>query len=255
MRGVLIAFSGGVDSTFLLNVARDVLGDNVLAVIASSETYPAKQLKEAIRIARDFKVRHLVIHTNELQNPEFAQNTPQRCYHCKKELFLELNKIASQEDIPYVLDGENHEDREDFRPGSRAAGELGVRSPLKEAGLRKNEIRLLSKKNGLPTWNKPSMACLASRFPYYKQIDREGLDQVSKAEEFMQSLGFTQLRVRHHGKIARIEVLPDDFSKMIDDDMRKSIVEGLKKLGYAYVSLDLSGYRTGSMNETLSGEE
>jgi uncharacterized protein len=255
MERVLVAFSGGVDSTFLLRVAQDVLKDDVLAVIASSETYPEKQEEEAIQIADNLNVQYRIIHTDELQNPEFVKNPPQRCYHCKKELFLELKKIASQEDIPYVIDGENHEDKEDFRPGSKAAEELGVRSPLKEAALRKSEIRLLSKRLALPTWDKPSMACLASRFPYFKEIDRESLRQVAQAEEFLQAQGFSQVRVRHHDQIARIEVRPDDFSRMIDEDMRNRVVENLKKMGYLYVSLDLAGYRTGSMNEPLSNEE
>ena len=183
MEKALVAFSGGVDSTFLLKVAKDVLGSNVLAVIASSATYPEKEQQEALRIAEDLKVRHKVIHTKELDDPNFRDNPPERCYFCKKELFSRLKEIAAEENIPHVCDGSNFEDRFDFRPGSKAAQELDVRSPLKEARLEKNEIRMLSKKLGLPTWDKPAMACLSSRFPYFTSIDNESLRQIDSAEE------------------------------------------------------------------------
>jgi len=251
MRRVLVAFSGGVDSTFLLKVAKDVLGENVLAVIASSETYPEREQQEAIKIAGDLKARCKVIHTKELDNPDFKSNPPDRCYFCKTELFSRLKKIAADKDIPYICDGSNFEDIQDFRPGSKAAQELGVRSPLKEARLVKNEIRLLSRMLGLPTWDKPSMACLSSRFPYNTQIERESLKQIDQAEEFLRAMGFSQLRVRHHGKMARIEIDPKEFAKIMDEKTRVRIVEGLKKIGYLYVTLDLAGYRTGSMNEPL----
>jgi len=251
MRRVLVAFSGGVDSTFLLKVAKDVLGENVLAVIASSETYPEREQKEAIKIVGDMKARYKVIHTKELDNPDFKNNPPERCYFCKSELFSRLKTIAVDEDILYICDGSNFEDTQDFRPGSKAAEELGVRSPLKEVQLVKEEIRLLSRMLGLSTWDKPSMACLSSRFPYNTQIERESLRQIDQAEEFLRAMGFSQVRVRHHGKMARIEIDPTEFAKIMDEKTRAKIVEELKKTGYLYVTLDLAGYRTGSMNEPL----
>jgi uncharacterized protein len=197
------------------------------------------------------KARYQVIHTKELDNPDFKNNPPERCYFCKSELFSRLKTIAADEDIPYICDGSNFEDTQDFRPGSKAAEELGVRSPLKEVQLVKEEIRLLSRMLGLPTWDKPSMACLSSRFPYNTQIERESLRQIDQAEEFLRAMGFSQIRVRHHGKMARIEIDPTEFAKIMDEKTRVKIVEELKKIGYLYVTLDLAGYRTGSMNEPL----
>lgn len=255
MGKVLVAYSGGVDSTFLLRVARDVLGDNVLAVIASSETYPEKEQKEALSIAESMHVRYKVIRTKELDDPNFKNNPPERCYFCKKELFSRLKEIAKEEKIPYICDGSNFEDTFDFRPGSKAAEELGVHSPLKEALLGKREIRILSKGLGLPTWNKPAMACLSSRFPYFTPIEKESLRQVDLAEEYLRTKGFSQLRVRHHGQMARIEIDPGDFSLVMEKNTREEIVENLKKMGYLYVTLDLAGYRTGSMNEPILNEK
>jgi len=251
MKKVLVAFSGGVDSTFLLKVARDVLGENVLAVTASSETYPQGEIEDAKKLARKLKVRHSVIHTCELENPDFVGNPPQRCYYCKQELFSRLKEIAEVETIPYVLDGSNYEDTADFRPGAEAAQELGIRSPLKEAKLFKSEIRALSKKLNLTTWNKPSLACLSSRFPYYTEIDKKSIKQIGQAEEFLKKLGFRQVRVRHHDHIARVEIEAEEFPKIIKQETREKIVKNFKKFGYTYVSLDLAGYRTGSMNEPL----
>jgi len=255
MGKVLVAFSGGVDSTFLLKVTKDVLGDNVLAVIASSETYPEREQQEALRIAEDLNVRHKVIHTKELDDPNFRDNPPERCYFCKKELFSRLKEIAAEENILHVCDGSNFEDTFDFRPGAKAAEELDVHSPLKEAGLDKSEIRILSRELGLSTWNKPAMACLSSRVPYFTRIEKESLRRIDSAEEYLKTRGFSQLRVRHHDQIARIEITPQDFPKIITEEMRNEIVESLKKMGYLYVTVDLAGYRTGSMNEPILSKE
>lgn len=252
MGSVLVAFSGGVDSSFLLKTANEVLGDEVFAVIASSETYPEKEKEEAIKIAQYLNVRYKIIRTRELENPDFVNNSPQRCYFCKRVLFSRLKEIAEDEGISCVIDGANLEDTGDYRPGSIAAEELGIRSPLKEARFIKSEIRKLSKQLGLPTWNKPSMACLASRFPYYMRIDMKSLKRVSQAEDFLRALGFSQIRVRHHGQIARIEIEPKEFPEIMEKGVREKIVKTLKKLGYTYITIDLAGYRTGSMNEPLS---
>ena len=251
MGRVLVAFSGGVDSALLLKTARDVLGRNVLAVIATSETYPTREVRAARALARRLAVRTKVIHTEELRNPDFAANAPDRCYHCKRELFSALRGIAEQEGLAFVLDGANADDRSDFRPGSRAGRELGVRSPLQQAGLSKTEIRTLSRALGLPTWNKPSLACLASRFPYHTRIEPEGLRRVGRAEEFLRRLGLRQLRVRDHGSVARVEVETADFAKLLAPRARARLTRYFKKLGYTYVTLDLDGYRTGSLNEPL----
>ncbi|MDH7512290.1 MAG: ATP-dependent sacrificial sulfur transferase LarE [Clostridiales bacterium] len=251
MGGAVVAFSGGVDSTFLLKVASEVLGDGVLAVIACSETYPKREIKTARSLARRLGVKHLLIRTEELLNPEFQKNTPLRCYHCKQELFRKLKEIAAERSISHVLDGSNAEDASDYRPGSRAGRELGIRSPLREARLTKAEIRLLSRGLGLPTWDKPSLACLSSRFPYNTPIDLENLIRVGRAEDCLRQHGFSQIRVRHHGETARIEIVPDEFAKLLDKHTRAGIIRQLKKLGYIYVTLDLEGYRTGSMNEPL----
>jgi len=252
MGDVLVAFSGGVDSTFLLKTAHEVLGKNVLAVIASSETYPQREREEALSLAQKFNIRYKVIETKELESSDFANNPPQRCYFCKKELFSKLKDIAEAEDIPYILDGSNYEDTADFRPGTKAAEELGIRSPLKEVHLGKSEIRQLSKRSSLPTWNKPSLACLSSRFPYYTRIDTNNLKQVSQAEECLRKLGFTQVRVRHHGQIARIEIELPEFPKITEKKVREAVIKNFKKFGYIYIALDLAGFRSGSMNEPLN---
>ncbi len=252
MGGVLVAFSGGVDSTFLLKTAHEVLGKNVLAVIASSETYPQREREEALSLAKKFNIRYKVIETKELESSDFANNPPQRCYFCKKELFSKLKDIAEVEGIPYILDGSNYEDTADFRPGTKAAEDLGIRSPLKEVHRGKSEIRQLSKRSSLPTWNKPSLACLSSRFPYYTRIDTNNLKQVSQAEECLRKLGFTQVRVRHHGQIARIEIELPEFPKITEKKVREAVIKNFKKFGYIYIALDLAGFRSGSMNEPLN---
>jgi uncharacterized protein len=251
MGGALVAFSGGVDSTFLLKTAHEVLGKNVLAIIASSETYPRQEREEAIRLAKKFNIRYKVIETKELESSDFANNTPERCYFCKKELFSKLKDIADAEGIPYILDGSNYEDEADFRPGMKAGKELGIRSPLREVRLEKSEIRELSKRAGLPTWNKPSLACLSTRFPYYTKIETENLKRVAQAEEFLRKLGFGQVRVRHHGQIARIEIEPFEFPKIIEKKVREAVIKNFKKFGYVYIAVDLAGFRSGSMNEPL----
>lgn len=247
---VAIAYSGGVDSTFLSKVAFDTLGDNALAITARSETYPRSEFEEASKLAGKIGIRHKVIVSEELDIPEFSDNPVNRCYYCKKELLTKLKEIAMEQGIKHVLDGSNFDDLDDYRPGMQAVEELDVRSPLKEAELTKADIRELSKRMGLPTWDKPSFACLASRFPYGNGITREKLTAVGEAEIFLRELGIRQLRVRHHDKIARIEVAEDDMGILLQN--RKQVLNKLKELGYIYVTMDLQGYRTGSMNEVLS---
>jgi uncharacterized protein len=251
MPRAMIAYSGGVDSSLLLKAAVDVLGQNVVAVTADSPTYPATELAEAQEFARSLGVPLRILHTDELSKQEFAANPSDRCYFCKKELFGKLKEIAGSEGIPFVLDGSNADDLLDYRPGSRAAGELGVRSPLREAGFSKPDIRSCARMLNLPVWNKPSRACLSSRVPYGMRITRELLGTIEQAEQFLHSLGFVQVRLRHHGNIARIEVDSVDFPRVLAGDTARLIADGLKKLGYTYICLDLEGYRTGSMNETI----
>ncbi|MCK4347856.1 MAG: ATP-dependent sacrificial sulfur transferase LarE [Thermoplasmatales archaeon] len=251
MESVLISYSGGVDSTFLLKVASDVLKDKAIAVTASSEIHSSKELEEAKKNAKMLGVRHFVINTNELDNENFVSNTPERCYYCKKELFSKLWELAKQYGLNYVIDGSNYDDVNYFRPGMRAVSELGVKSPLKDAKLTKEEIRNLSKRMNLPTWDKPSFPCLATRFPYGSEITKEKLLRVKRAEQFLAKFGIKQLRVRDYGDIARIEVMKEDMRIFLDENISKKIVDELTDLGYTYITLDLQGYRTGSMNEPL----
>jgi len=249
---LLVAFSGGLDSSFLLKVAADVLGDKAIGVTARSKTYPASEYREAVEFARRIGARQVVIESEELDIEGFTKNPPRRCYFCKKELFTRLQQVAGREGIEYIADGSNADDVHDFRPGMEAAAELGVVSPLKQAGLTKQDIRTLSRRMGLPTWDKPSFACLSSRFPYGQEITPAKLDMVSAAEDFLRELGFRQFRVRHHGDIARIEVPHDDISRMTAPRMRRKVAQKLKQIGYNYVTVDLEGYRTGSMNIPLA---
>ncbi|KUO74302.1 MAG: adenine nucleotide alpha hydrolase [Clostridia bacterium BRH_c25] len=249
----VVAFSGGVDSTFLLKVTSEVLGDNVIAVTANSETYPKRELEEAKLFAKIHGIRHVIIETLELEIAGFADNPPDRCFYCKHELFSKLTDIAKDNDIKYVFDGSNYDDRNDHRPGMRAAKQLGVVSPLKEAEMTKENIRELSKKFGLSTWNKPSFACLSSRFPYGTKITPDKLAVIGEAEDFIRDLGFQELRVRHHDTIARIEVGRADLERIAA--FADQITAKLRSLGFLYVTLELSGYKTGSMNYTLSENE
>jgi len=250
VKSVLVAFSGGVDSTFLLKIAKDTLKENVLAVTAISPTYPPQELEEAKKLAKMLEVNHIILETNELENANFVKNGPDRCYWCKRELFSKLKEVAKQKKINKVLDASNLDDTRDFRPGMKALEELGVISPLKEAGFTKKEIRTLSRKMGLPTWNKPSLACLSSRFPYGTRIKKEILEKIAKGEIFLKTLGISQVRARHHGSIVRIEVLPEEINKILEN--REKIVKKFKELGYTYITVDIEGYRSGSMNEVLT---
>lgn len=252
MGRVVVAYSGGVDSAFLLKIASEELGPDVLAVIASSETYPGKETRDAERLARKLKVRFETIHTSELDNPDFRSNPPRRCYHCKKELWGEMLKVARREGISTVVDGQNLDDEDDFRPGAQASREMGIRSPLKEAGWGKVEIRAYSRRMGLPTWNKPSLACLASRIPYGTPIEKPTLARIGAAETYLRTLGFGQVRVRDHGTVARIEVEPAEIARLAGKTVRAKVEARLRKLGYLYVTADLAGYRTGSMNAGLA---
>lgn len=247
---VMVAFSGGVDSTLLLKVAVDTLQEKAIAVTSTGELYAPGEKEEAVKLARLIGAEHLIITGNELDSPVFTSNPPDRCYHCKKIEYGEILAVARARDVKVVIDGVNADDLNDYRPGIRAGIELGVSSPLKDVGLRKEEIRALSRKLGLPTADKPANPCLASRFPYGTPITAQGLRQVGASEIFLRKLGIPQVRVRHHGNLARIEV-PGSYLKFVVEHAVE-IESKLRELGYAYVALDLLGYRTGSMNETLN---
>jgi uncharacterized protein len=252
MGRVMVAFSGGVDSTFVLKRAKQELGDQVIAVTAASETFPSREFDAAVELAEEMGVKLFKTEVKELENASFVANNPDRCYHCKTGLYAHLQQLAGEMGYPYILDGSNVDDLGDYRPGLQAKNEQGVRSTLQEAGMVKEEIRQLSQELGLRTWNKPSFACLSSRIPYGTRIEKWKIDQLDEGEYFLSQLGLYQVRVRHHEKIARIEVMPNEIHKVIEH--RDAIYEKFSKLGFTYVTLDLQGYRTGSMNEVLSEE-
>ncbi len=252
MESLAVAFSGGVDSTFLLAVAHDVLKDKAIAITAQSSTFPEREFKEAYEFIQRHGIKQTVIISEELDIDGFAQNPTDRCYHCKKELFTKIIDAARQNGVSFVADGSNIDDLGDYRPGMRAIKELQVVSPLKDAQMTKEDIRLLSKAMNLPTWDKPSYACLSSRIPYGSEITREKLDMIDKAEQFLMDIGFRQVRVRHHGEIARIEVPSNERSKFFDEILMDKVYIRFKEIGFYYTALDLKGYRTGSMNEIIN---
>ena len=250
---VAVAYSSGVDSTFLLKTAKDVIGEKVIAVTARSGSFPKREFNESTEFCRKEDIRQFIVDFDEFSVEGFRENPKNRCYLCKKELFTKMIRLAGEQGFDIVVEGSNIDDLSDYRPGLTAIAELDVKSPLRYAGLSKEEIRILSKEMGLPTWKKPSFACLASRFVYGETITEEKLNMVGKAEQLLLDLGFSQVRVRIHGNIARIEIAPDEFPHLIEDNVRNKVYTSLKDLGFDYVSMDLAGYRSGSMNETLDG--
>jgi len=247
---VIVAYSGGVDSAYLAYIASRTLGDRAVAVTADSPSYPERHRQLAVRIARDFGLRHEIIQTSELERPEYRANPANRCYYCKHELYTHLSRLA-EERHAVVVDGNNADDRGDYRPGRQAAREFGVRSPLDDVNLTKDEIRALSRRAGLPTWDEPASACLSSRIPYHNEVTDEKLRMIERGEQALRRLGFRVCRVRHHDELARVEIGREELTHALEPEMSASIVRELKAVGYRYVTLDPQGYRTGSLNEGL----
>lgn len=255
LHSLMVAFSGGVDSTFLLALSHQTLGDNVIAATADSLTYTSRERDEAIRFTKERGIRHIVFQSDETNIPEFTDNHPDRCYHCKKSLARSLINMATERGIAHVAFASNLDDLRDYRPGMKAATEMGILSPLIEAQIDKEEIRFLSKEMGLPTWNKPAMACLASRIPYESPITKKKLRMIEQAEAFLAENGFKQFRVRHHGPLARIELEPSDINRATETDIRKRIVKRFKEIGFFFISIDLEGFISGSMNRVLINKQ
>jgi len=249
MESVLVAYSGGVDSALLLKVARDVLGERAMGAIAASPAYADEETQEAVEVATRMGIPLMTLETHELEDERYAANDFNRCYFCKTELFSRLEPLAKKHNLRYIAYGINTDDDGDFRPGQKAAREFGVRGPLKEAGMGKQDIRAVAKALGVPVWEKPAMACFSSRIPYGSKVDVASLRMIYKAEKLLRDLGFRQLRVRHHDKIARIEVERSELPRLIDEEISQQVTDGLRDIGYLYVTVDLQGYRTGSMNE------
>jgi len=251
---IIVAFSGGVDSTFLLKTAHDVLAGKVTAITARSHSFPQRELNEAVKFCKKENVRHIICDSQELNIEGFSNNPVNRCYLCKKELFSKIWTVAREKGIKYVVEASNADDDNDYRPGLKAVSEHGIKSPLRYAKLTKNEIRSLSRKLGLPTWNKQSFACLSSRFPYGEQITPQRLSMIDIAEQLLLDMGMRQVRVRYHGNLARIETDELGFSILMKRGQRRKVHEQFKKIGFTYTALDILGYRTGSTNETLLTE-